>query len=402
MVCLRHILTVLCLAIFSLSAGCKSKSESEIVCHMLYQKSDSFTNALKFIEMPEDRIESSLSILKQKGELADRNQLVFANKLFSLRKSKDVDLFKSLLSKSTKSQLEEEDNNQSMVHQYLRQVEDGTFLYGMNDVKFFATVRRFTDEDREKFEKHVRFADTPTYVIDFWHRHKPGPMLIGSSFYLIKEKGSYKLVAETLLQGQFTIEAEQSSTVMPNRQVSLKEGPALRREVLISLIKVDDAYTRDNIWKYNWKIELSPAETVDNKFEMLKLTEIISVQGHADINPEVARQVLIKGDVFEKYKGGQLRFKFYIGDKEPIDNVTQYGLHLTRWDYGFSIANFSDSGLMYFPGTEIMNVVTKKDAKFIGSNLELMSFETEKDSVKYKNRIVLSKTPPLKSKSATD
>jgi hypothetical protein len=37
--------------------------------------------------------------------------------------------------------------------------------------------------------------------------------------------------------------------------------------------------------------------------------------------------------------------------------------------------------------------------KFVGSNLELLSFETEKDSVGYKNRIVLSKTP-IEPKSA--
>lgn len=380
MIKIRHILVILCMAALSFLPGCKSKDE--IVCPMLYQKSDSFASALKFIEMPEDKLETSLSVLKQKGKLADKSQLAFANKLFSLRKSKDVDLFKSLLSDGTRNQLDE-DNNKRVVHQHLRQIEDGTFIYDQYDTKFFATFREFTEKDSEKLKKHVSFADAPSHVINYWHRRKPGSMLIGSSFYLVKDKSSYKVVTETLLQGELTLEPKQLKITEPKNDIS------------VLFQQVDDAYTRDNVWKYQWKIELSPVETVTNKFEMLKLTEIISVQGHADIHPSIARQALIKEDVFDKYKEKQLRFKFYIGDKEPVDNVTQYGQQLTGWSFGFSIANIGGSDFMYFHGKEIANVEINKSTKFIGSNLELMSFETEKDSVRYKNRIVLSKTPVI-------
>ncbi len=47
---------------------------------MLYQKHDSFINALTFIDTPEDRMETSLSFVsKVGGKLADQRQLVFAN-----------------------------------------------------------------------------------------------------------------------------------------------------------------------------------------------------------------------------------------------------------------------------------------------------------------------------------
>ena len=376
----NYTVAILCLVVFLLLPGCKSKDEDKIVSPMLYQKSGSFANALKFIEMPEDKMETSLSFLKDKGKLADKRQLAFANKLISLRKSKDFELFKSLLSEGTKSQLGNDDNR-GVVHQYLRQIDEGAFIYGQDDVKFFATFREFTEAENEKLKKHVRFADAPTHVLHYWHRRKPGSMLIGSSFYLVQDKGSYKIVTETLLQGELTLETKQPKIVEQKKNVS------------VSFQQTDDAYEKENIWKYQWKIELSLAETAANNFEMLKLTEIISVQGHADIHPGIARQTLIKEDVFDKYKGEQLSFMFYLGDKEPIDNVTQYGLQLIGWDFAFSMANISRSDYIYFYGNKITNARANWDAKFVGSNLELMSFGTEKDSVRYKNRIVLRKTP---------
>jgi hypothetical protein len=393
-----YILVIFCLAALLLLPGCKGKDEDEIVCPMLYQKSGSFADALKFIEMPEDKMETSLSVLKQKWELADRRQLAFANKLFSLRKNKDFDLFKSLLSEGTKGQLDK-DNNKSVVHQYKRQINEGTFIYGQNDAKFFATFREFTEAESEKLKKHVSFADAPTHVLHYWHRHKPGSMLIGSSFYLVQDKGSYKLVTETLLKGELTLEPKQPapSSGETLRRVALREEP--EKGVFVSFQQVADAYTKEKTWKYRWKIEFGPVETAANRFEMLKLSEIISVQGHADIHPDIARQVLISQDMFSKYKDELLRLKFYIGDKEPVVNVAKYDRQVTGWDFGYSMVNLSKSGFMYFLGKEILNVDINKDVKFVGSNLELLSFETEKDSVGYKNRIVLSKTP-IEPKSA--
>jgi hypothetical protein len=163
--------------------------------------------------------------------------------------------------------------------------------------------------------------------------------------------------------------------------------------VFVSFQQIDEAYEKDNFWKYQWKIELSPDETKANTFELFKLTEIISMQGNADIHPDIARQALIKQDIFDKYKAEQLSFKLFIGDKEPTDNFVQYNQQLTGWGFAFSMANISKSDHMYFHGKEISNVRVNPKAKFIGPNLELMSFETEKETVRYKNRIVLRKTP---------
>jgi len=46
---------------------------------------------------------------------------------------------------------------------------------------------------------------------------------------------------------------------------------------------------------------------------------------------------------------------------------------------------------MFFPGMDITNVQLNKQGGFDGSDLELISFETSKEGVKYKNRVILRK-----------
>jgi len=162
---------------------------------------------------------------------------------------------------------------------------------------------------------------------------------------------------------------------------------------VVAFEQIDDAYTKTNAWKYEWKIELDPDQSRDNTFELFKRTEIISVHGHADIHPQIARQVLLEASDVEKYKGEQLKFQFRIGDEAPADDFSNYGQRLSGWSYGISIGNMGTSNFMLFPGTGIANIKINKEGTFVGSSLELVSFETEKEGVKYKNRVVLKKTP---------
>jgi len=169
----------------------------------LYQKQDSIKNALKFIGTPEERMDTDF--VRKHGQLASPRQLEFANKLFGVRKSKNVDMFISLLSDGTKKHLND-GNNRRMLHQHIKEINAGTFLSGEEDFSFFATFREFTDKDRDTLKKHVSFAEPPTHAIVYYHYSKN--MLLGSTLYLIKDKGSYKLVTDTLL----------SDPIMPAKQ----------------------------------------------------------------------------------------------------------------------------------------------------------------------------------------
>jgi len=386
MIRIGHIAASLCAVIFLLLPGCKGKDRRSrpketgdgIVCPMLCQENESFINALKFIEVPEDRLEISLSSVGKRGELAGQSQLLFANKLFSLRKSGDVDMFVSMLSEGTKKQLNN-DNNKRMLHHYIREIKDKTFLYGENDFKFFAMFREFTQEDVEILKEHVSFFDAPSHIIQYFHFHKPNYMLIGSRFYLIEDNGSYKIVTQTLLNGELTAPAKNQKT-------------SRRKEYgIVSFEQIDDAYTKTNIWKYEWKIDLDPDQSRNNTFELLKLTEIISAEDNVDIHPEIAKQVLLEESVFEKYRYKQFEFKFRVGDRGPVGNFFKYDQRLSGWDYSISVGGMGTSSSMLFPGIDIANVKLNKQGGFDGSDLEFISFETAKEGIKYKNRVILRK-----------
>jgi hypothetical protein len=190
--------------------GCERKDHesrptdatANIVCPQLYQGTDSLAGALAFIEVPEDRRAVSLASVSKRGELANPRQLAFANKLFRLRKSKDTELFKSLLDDKTRRQLDEPDTNKQMVRHRLGEVENGTFLDGQSDVKFFATFRTLTQDDLDVLGRNANFAQTPTHAIIFYHFHEPKAMLVGDRHYLIEDESSYRIVMETLAQGE--------------------------------------------------------------------------------------------------------------------------------------------------------------------------------------------------------
>ena len=383
----KRIAAIFCVISFLLLPGCQREGKQvkatgdneEIVCPRLHQKDDSLINALKFIDTPEDRLDS-ISFVSKRGKLADKHQLVFANKLFSLRKSKNVDMFISLLSDGTKKQLDD-DNNKRMLHHHIRKIKDGTFLCGEYDFKFFATFREFTEKDSDTLKKHVSFAETPSHVIHYWHFHKPNYMLTGGTYYLIEDEGSYKIVPETLLHGEITPSPKQPKT----------SGP--KEYGIIAFEQIDDAYTKPNVWKYRWDIELSLDESEDNAFEILKLTKAISGQDDTGLHPSISKQVLVEESVFEKYRYKELKFKFRVGGSAPVNRFKKYGQRLTGWIYGISIANIFKSEFMFFPGENIANVKVNKQGCFVDSDLEFISFETAKENVKYEHKVILRKKP---------
>ena len=160
---------------------------------------------------------------------------------------------------------------------------------------------------------------------------------------------------------------------------------------IVAFEQAEDAYAKPNVWRYEWKIELDPDLSQDHTFELLKRTEIISVQGHADIHTGIAKQVLLETSDIEKFKDQQLKLTFRIGDEAPAEDFSNFGQTLSGWSYGISIGNIGTSNFMLFPGIDIAIIKINKEGGFIGSDLELISFDTKKEGVKYKNTVVLRK-----------
>jgi len=249
-------------------------------------------------------------------------------------------------------------------------------LYGEYDCKFFATFREFTDEDRDKLKKHVIFPEPPTHVIVYWHFHKPNYMVTGSSYYLIEDKGSYKFVAQTLL----------SDPVIPaKKEQSL--GP--EKYGIVAFKQNDDAYTQRGHWKYQWDINLTDEVSENNVFQVLKTTKVIS--GQADLHPEIAAQKIIDESWIEKYKYEKLKCRFYVGASEQAGS---------GWLCGLSIAGTSKSTSMLFPGKDVTNVKPNRQGNFVGSDLEILSFETSDGNIKYQHKVILRKDDSPEAKSA--
>ena len=345
---------------------------------MLYQ-GESLADAIEFIEAPEDKMESYLSSVSKRGRLAEQDELSFANALFSLRKSKDADMYMSMLSSSTRKQLLKDDSRISGCT-YPERIKNGTFLYGEHDFKFFASFRKLTRAELADLTKGDRgFTQKPSHAIVFWHFHKPKYMLTGDTYYLIQEKNSYRVVMSKWL-------GDDPLPVMPKKP----SGP--KKYSIAAFEQNDDAYDRNDVCKYEWDVELKLDESQANTFELLRLTEVVSSEDNIELDADVAKQIIIAQKVFDKYKYRELKCSFKVGRDEPGG---KYGRGLLDWGWGwsFSIASSWTSGTMRFPGKNVTNVKANKSGGFVGQDLEFMSFETSEEGVRYHHRVVLRKKP---------
>lgn len=163
----------------------------------LYQGSESVRAAFAFIDVPQDKVDKLLARVERKGGTpVEGPALSLAKRVFSLRRSRDATLFKSLLSSGTKDVLETPDDGLSMVHAMARQVEEGDFLYGGSDAKFLVTYRELSENERQELEtaKTLTFPEAPSASMVFYHYHEPKSMLIGTTFHLVDQGGELRLV----------------------------------------------------------------------------------------------------------------------------------------------------------------------------------------------------------------
>jgi len=358
-----------------IKSGVKIKVEKLDSNETLYQKQDSIKNALEFIGTPEDRM--NIGFVNKRGQLAYPEQLVLVNKLFKANLDKDVNMLLSILSDGTKGEV---NNNKSMAYTLLNNIKDGTFLPVDDEdtIKYFAVYRGFTDEDYNSLKDKVSWPEMPSHIITLFHFSRPGYMITGSVLYVVKDEVGYKLVCPTSLK---------EPVKSPSRK---KKNQDPKKYGIVRFKQNDNAYTQRNIWKYEWDIELERNVSENNTFQILKTTTVIS--GQAELHPDVAVQKIIDESVIEKYKYKGLKCRLYVGDSEPSFTYHKYGQKLSGWSCGFSIASMSRSQAMFFPGKDVINLKTNKQGNFVGSDLELLSFETSEENIKYEHKIILRKT----------
>ena len=338
----------------------------------LYQKQDSIKNALVFIDTPEDRRDNT-DWIQRYGQLAGPKELDFTNKLLALGYNKDVKTFVSMLSNASKKRFEDQ-AHKTTVHVMVHKIKNGTFNYSQHDYKFFATFRKFTEEDWQDIGK--RFDQRPTHILALWHFNRPNYGLIGGSFYLKEAEGSYKLIIDNAKAPQDAFRQDQPQENKVYGIAKFKQN--------------DQAYSQPDFYKYNWSIQVNEQVSTNNTFQLLKITRVIS--GRTDLHPKVALQKIIDKSMVEKYKYKGFNCRIYLGESEPDFTRHNYGQKLSGWSCGLSIASVGRSTTMFFPGKDVTNIKIKKQGDFIGSDLELISFETSGENVRYENKVILRLT----------
>jgi|GEM_PF-3476857 len=349
----------------------------------LYQKQDSIKEALIFIGTPEDRM--NIDLVQKYGQLASPEQLSILNILFTANTNHDVNMVLAVLSDGTKREIS---NKKNMAYTLLNNIKDGSFFPTDNEnaIKYFAVYREFTDEDYDRLKDKVSWPEKPSHIISVFHISRPSYMLVGAALYVAKDGPDYKLICPTSLME--SVESSSSGT----------EGNAPKEYGIVKFMQDDEAYTKSVGWKYQWDIELSEDVSENNTFQFIKLTRVIS--GNTDLKPEVATQTPIDESLIEKYKYKGLKCRVYVGDSEPKNNYYNYGQKLSGWSFGFGIAASFESNTMFFPGDNIINIKANSHGNFIGSDLELLSFETSEGNIKYEHKLIMRKDASPEAKSA--
>jgi hypothetical protein len=213
--------TVIFCASILIFSGCKKSGQTtnankENVCPFLYQKNDSLSNALNFIEAPKEKLETYISTIQNHGELVSGDMLKFANKYLSLRTNKNADLYISMLSRKTREILDDNSKNGVLLH-HINAIKDGTFIDSEEEYKYLAISSAVSRELQNTLRK-ANFVQMPTYRLIFYHFNRSKNILIGTTVYVIEEDGSLKIVIEAIPRDKFAglIQPEQKTTVEGN------------------------------------------------------------------------------------------------------------------------------------------------------------------------------------------
>lgn len=202
----KECVTVLFFVSIIAITGCKknnqpvSSTTEDIICASLYQKNDSIANALNFIEAPQEKLETYISIVQNNGKLVSGDLLKFANKYLSLATNKNTDMYISMLSTKTKEILDDVKKN-GVIHYNLNAIKAGTFVNSKDEHKYLA-ISSVVSKELQNTLRRANFTEMPTHRIIFYYFDRSRDRLLSSTVYLIEEQGSYKIVTEEMPMDQ--------------------------------------------------------------------------------------------------------------------------------------------------------------------------------------------------------
>jgi len=151
---------------------------------LIYQKSENIDSALRFINVPEEKIEILRTLVK--GKLADTALVNFSNKIVEARETRNVELFKNYVNQ------ESVNFSPDMLNRMIDKISDGSLIYGNNGYKYFVTSEPISDRVLNKF--YSNNINKPSIALIFYHYHPSNGALIGSPTYLIKTESNFQIV----------------------------------------------------------------------------------------------------------------------------------------------------------------------------------------------------------------
>lgn len=359
----------------------QSYASEDVVCDNLYQKSDLLEDAIAFIGVPEDVRKSRLSSVERRGKLVSGKELEFANRLFKVGRSRSVEDYTALLSKKMQKVMAVNDKESFLVNR-IPTIKEGHYLYteceddfyGKCDAKFLVT---FGEVDKGAFEgaKNLYFPEMPTHQFVFFHFHKPNYMLIGSTHYVVKEGGDYKLVVESL------------------KNIDMPASPKRVRVLPVTVSRVEKKTVYDHFGKSceQWHIGLTEGDNKNNIIEIVKTLRVI--KGEKKLESDQVEEVLVDYDAFEKYAKvwEDVRFKFAVAIERKSEK--SYGPDTGGLTYIFHIASGSKTATLMYPGMKVSGVKLSDEGVFVEGEMELFLFDSVGgDGTVYRNRVFVRLT----------
>ena len=380
--------TFIAVFIFAITCACVGADSNKahpypqrtIVCDNLYQ-GNSIEEAIAFTGAPDDMRDKNIRCLSRHGKLAEGKSLAFANRLFNIGRTRNVDDFKTLLSRQMNGLLAD-NNKRTMLSVQIEQIKGGQAFgadceddfYGQCDAKYVVIFGEIDKNILENSEWYY-FPEKPTHQLGFFHFHKPHYSMTGTMNYVVEENGDYKIVA-----------ASCKNQDAPEYQKPERIGP-----VTFSGVSRKTMFDISDKSFDEWHIALTAEDNKNHCIEVVRTSLVI--KGDKKLKDNEMRDVVIDYSNFEKYADFWNDFRFIFRADFKSASSKFFGPGRSGLDYNFSIAaTFKGSTLMY-PGQDISNINLKEDGVFEDGELELFSFNsTAEDGTVYRNRIYVCLT----------
>ena len=152
--------------------------------HLIYQEIENIQAALQFIDPPKEEIDILNSLVR--GELANKQLIMFANKIIAARETRNAKAYANLI------HYDSFDNSKKSLDSHLAGITDGSLFYGNEDFKYFVTKSPVSDRYVDKYFKNN--TTKPSFILYFYHYHPSNGMLIGSPLYLAETEAGYKII----------------------------------------------------------------------------------------------------------------------------------------------------------------------------------------------------------------